>query len=303
MAQLFDGAKPAFDTDLLSVEMRNNFLALLSSSSGTVSPAYAITGTLFYDTSLSDLFVFNGVTFDEVLTSVPTLEAVRSAGSILAGDIDFAGFSALSIKLSGSVLVNDINFASNSALSFKTTSPTILTDIKDSSGNEILVLSETAVAVNELKIANAATATNPGIEVQGGDTNIGLDLTAKGTGFINSKSKFRADKSVLGKVETVVISAGAASVDATLASDYRIDANANFTLDITSSTDGQKLVIWIKQDVTGSRLLTLGTSFAALGTDVTDITLSTAANSIDVLGCIFRSDLAKWTVIGIARGF
>ena len=59
--------------------------------------------------------------------------------------------------------------------------------ITDSSGNEYLKFSKTSSAVNELTIANAATATNPNIAPTGGDTNIGIDLTPKAAAAVSIK--------------------------------------------------------------------------------------------------------------------
>lgn len=56
--------------------------------------------------------------------------------------------------------------------------------LNDDNGNEWIKQSSTASAVNEVTIANAATGTNPVISATGGDTNIGLTLTPKGTGSI-----------------------------------------------------------------------------------------------------------------------
>lgn len=49
---------------------------------------------------------------------------------------------------------------------------------------ELLKFSETASAVNELTITNAATGGNPKFSATGDDTNITLDLAPKGTGHI-----------------------------------------------------------------------------------------------------------------------
>ncbi len=56
--------------------------------------------------------------------------------------------------------------------------------IGDGSGNELLKFSATASAVNEVTLANAATANNPSLTASGGDTNIGINLIPKGTGEI-----------------------------------------------------------------------------------------------------------------------
>lgn len=54
--------------------------------------------------------------------------------------------------------------------------------IADANGNESIIFTTTASAVNELTLANAATGTNPTITASGGDTNIGETHTMKGTG-------------------------------------------------------------------------------------------------------------------------
>jgi hypothetical protein len=54
--------------------------------------------------------------------------------------------------------------------------------IADTNGNESMLFTATASAVNELTVANAATGNNPAISATGDDTNIGITLTPKGTG-------------------------------------------------------------------------------------------------------------------------
>ena len=56
--------------------------------------------------------------------------------------------------------------------------------IFDSNGNEMFKFTETGSAVNELTFKNNATGSNPGITATGGDTNVGIDLTPKGTGVL-----------------------------------------------------------------------------------------------------------------------
>ena len=57
-------------------------------------------------------------------------------------------------------------------------------DVIDTNGNELLKLTATASAVNELTLANAATGAAPVLSATGGDTNIGIALTPKGTGGV-----------------------------------------------------------------------------------------------------------------------
>lgn len=57
--------------------------------------------------------------------------------------------------------------------------------IVDDSGNELITFVKTASAVNELTVTNQATGTNPSISATGGDTNIGINITPKGTGILD----------------------------------------------------------------------------------------------------------------------
>lgn len=62
--------------------------------------------------------------------------------------------------------------------------PRITTSINDSNGNEVIKTPATASAVNEITITNAATGNSPILSATGGDTNIGITLTPKGTGAV-----------------------------------------------------------------------------------------------------------------------
>lgn len=64
------------------------------------------------------------------------------------------------------------------------TSPKIGTNIKDTNGNELITLTATGSAVNEITYANAATGNAPSITASGDDTNIDLTLKGKGTGNV-----------------------------------------------------------------------------------------------------------------------
>jgi hypothetical protein len=60
-------------------------------------------------------------------------------------------------------------------------------DVIDTNGNELLKVTATASAVNEVTLANAATGGTPTITASGDDTNIGMKLVGKGTGEITAK--------------------------------------------------------------------------------------------------------------------
>ncbi len=94
------------------------------------------------------------------------------------------------------------------------TSPSI-NQINDANGNEEIIFTSTASAVNELTIANAATGNAPSIATTGGDTNISLTIAPKGTGDVN--------------VDADTLRVGDSNADATI--------TTNGTGDLTLSTN------------------------------------------------------------------
>lgn len=81
-----------------------------------------------------------------------------------------------------------ISDESGTGLVILQTSPTIVTprinQINDSNGNELIIFTTTASAVNEFTFANAATGNRPTFSATGGDANIGISINPKGTGSI-----------------------------------------------------------------------------------------------------------------------
>lgn len=57
-----------------------------------------------------------------------------------------------------------------------------VTAINDSAGNELIKLTATGSAVNEITLANAATGNNPTITASGGDSDVGFNFLVKGAG-------------------------------------------------------------------------------------------------------------------------
>ena len=78
-----------------------------------------------------------------------------------------------------------ITLSGTQTLTNKTlTSPKIGTSILDTNGNELSKVTATSSAVNEFTLTNAATGNGPRLSVTGDDSNIDLDLLAKGTGHV-----------------------------------------------------------------------------------------------------------------------
>lgn len=64
------------------------------------------------------------------------------------------------------------------------TTPKVGTSINDTSGNELIKVTATGSAVNEITLANAATGGGPTVTASGGDTNIPINIVAKGSSSI-----------------------------------------------------------------------------------------------------------------------
>ena len=74
--------------------------------------------------------------------------------------------------------------SANQASTFGTI--TLSGGINDVNGNELVRVTATALAVNEITVANAAAGAAPAISATGDDTNISLNLVAKGTGVVQA---------------------------------------------------------------------------------------------------------------------
>ena len=123
----------------------------------------------------------------------------------------------------------------------------IVGDIIDTNGNELLKVTATASAVNELTLANAATGVAPTLTASGGDTNVGFKLVAKGTGEItakvdgydvfNASSNFGFKNRIINGAMVIDQRNAGASVTATTAFPYTVDrwqcggsVNSKFTV-------------------------------------------------------------------------
>ena len=86
--------------------------------------------------------------------------------------------------------------------------PQIGTSINDTTGNEVIKITATGSAVNELTIANGASTTGPTLSATGGGTNLNIIMTPKGTGSVElNKAAFSS---------STITANGAASTAATL---------------------------------------------------------------------------------------
>jgi hypothetical protein len=140
------------------------------------------------------LLYTDGTNTRQVVTNINSL-TVDGFSLTLANTFTTSGANALTLTTTGSTNVTLpttgtlATRAGTETLTNKTlTSPRIGTSILDANGNELLLLTATASAVNELTYANAATGGSPTFTASGGDTDISINLVPKGTGTLRANN-------------------------------------------------------------------------------------------------------------------
>ena len=115
-------------------------------------------GDLYFNTTSGNMKVYNGSAFIDVISAVGNLaNVVEDTTPQLGGNLD---------TNSQNILIDDAHF------------------IADENGNEQIIFQTTSSAVNQFDVTNAATGSPPKLSATGDDSNIDLDLEAKGTGHV-----------------------------------------------------------------------------------------------------------------------
>ena len=166
-----------------------------------------------------------------------TPQNVGTVTSVATG----TGINGGTITSSGTISIDNTvaTLSGTQTLTNKTlTTPKIGTSILDTGGNELAKLTATSSAVNEFTVANAATNNAPRLSATGGDSNVDLDLLAKGTGHVtvrgNTNSgavQFNCEANTHGQI--VIAQPHSAAVTNTLT----LPAGASSTLVSLVSTD------------------------------------------------------------------
>ena len=139
------------------------------------------------DTSSEEIIAVTGRSGDTL--TIVRAKAGTSAVTHLAGASVKHVFTGDDAQHFEDYAINGITETSTSTLSNKTlTAPKFVNGgfIADANGNEEIKFTTTASAVNEITVTNAATTGAPSIAATGGDTNISLNLVAKGTGTVQA---------------------------------------------------------------------------------------------------------------------
>ena len=125
-------------------------------------------------------------------------------------------------------------------------------NLVDENGNEILTLTGVTSAVNEVTLTNAATAGVPTISATGGDTNISLNLAAKGSGTVNVGGVQIATISASQTLTTKTINLASNTLTGTLAQFNSACSDADFASLAGSETLTTKTIDLASNTVTGT---------------------------------------------------
>jgi len=141
---------------------------------------------------VSDSQTLTNKTIDASLNDVSNIvnanisaTAAIDATKIADGSVSNTSFQFLSGISSDVVGVSDAQTITNKTIESSTlVSPKISTAIKDVNNNNSITLVPVDDAVNSVAVTNAAAGSGPSLSAVGADTNIDLDLNAKGTGHV-----------------------------------------------------------------------------------------------------------------------
>lgn len=210
-------------------------------------------------------------------SAVAHLASATIKGVLTAGTINNINTALENAFVEGTGAVDTTKIVGIGMTGAALTSPKITTGINDANNNEVIKTPATTSAVNEVTITNAATGNAPEISATGGDSNINLKLSAKGTG-----------KVLLDGYYTTPLAyspAGAATQDLDLSLGNTFDITmpaGNITLTVSNEVNGQYFVVTILQDSGGSRTVTWFSTIRWAGG--TAPTLTTTASKRDTFG-------------------
>ena len=167
----------------IATAAQTNITSVGTLGSLTVTGAGVFNGDVDLGNATSDTITATG-RFDSDL--VPSSDGARDLGTsgLEWQDLHLDGTANIDTLTADAGTVGGADIVTVSAtqtLTAKTlTSPRVGTSILDTNGNELMILTATGSAVNELTLANGSTG-NPATITASGETNTGIKISGKGT--------------------------------------------------------------------------------------------------------------------------
>jgi hypothetical protein len=177
------------------------------------------------------------------------------------------------------------------------TSPKVGTSVNDTNGAELIKVTATSSAVNEVTLANAATGNNPALSATGDDTNVGIDVTPKGTGEVNVTASFLTGI-FSDKVSALGNTGSAKTLDASTAQVFTATLTDNVTFTLSGenavSNRSSSFILILTNDGTPSR--TVAFSGGTVEFPGGSVSRSTGANETDIWFFMTPDNGTTWYV-------
>ena len=299
----------------IAITSTNTTLLMTDATISTARNAVLkFTGTI---TANCTVFVASGIEKTYILENGTTGNFTVALNQVGGSSAIFAGTDKSNklVYLDGTNVVDLglANLTGTQTLTNKTlTSPTItdpiINKINDSNGNEEIIFTATASAVNELTIANSATGNNPNITASGSDTNIGINLTPKGIGEITFNGTGKVQQ-VLEKITvTSTVTTGTVNYDLL---DQAVlyhtgNASGQFTLNFRgSSSTALNTMVTVGESATAAFLNTNATTayyttFVTIDGTSTNVSTKWQGGSTPSSGNSLSIDAYAFTIIKTA---
>ena len=223
------------------------------------------------------------------------------------GIVNLQGTQTLTNKTLTSPTINTPTINNGTANTIVLTSP-IINEINDANSNEQIKFTATTSAVNELTIANAATGNNPSVAASGGDANVGVNLTPKGTGAITFNGTGKIQQ-ILEKV-TVTSTATTGTINYDLLTQAVLyhtgNAAGQFTVNFRgSSSTALNTILSVGDAATSAFLTTQGatayyTTFVTVDGTSTNVATKWQGGSVPTAGNVSGIDTYSFSVIKTA---
>lgn len=167
-----------YETELVAVDPTADRIVYIPNTSGTLlldSASQTMTNKTLTSPVLTTPQI-NDTSLDHQYIIAPAeLAADRNVNLPLLTDSDTFVFNDHTATLTNKTLTAPV-----------LNSPIIGTQINDTNGAELIHLTATASAVNEISFANAATGGKPTVSATGDDTNITVQINGKGSGSVET---------------------------------------------------------------------------------------------------------------------
>ena len=163
---------------------QTNITSVGTLSALTVSGAAVLNGAITLGNATTDIITVTGRIATGAIIPENDNQVDLGTASLEFKDLHLDGTANIDVLTAdaGTVGGSDIvTLAATQTLTNKTlTSPRVGTSILDTNGNELMIVTATGSAVNEITLANGSTG-NPATITASGETNTGIKISGKGT--------------------------------------------------------------------------------------------------------------------------